>query len=142
MDPLTAIGLVSNILSFIDFGVQVVRGAREIYVSPSGLKDDNRSTEAIAREMKRFSAKLIPPDDEAAFSGEAKQLCILARECEDLSQQLLELLEKVKPRSQSKFHSLLAAGKHQYYEKKKSELGRRLDECRNQLELQLGFLTR
>lgn len=36
MDPLTAIGLASNILSFIDFGVKLTAAAYEVYGSADG----------------------------------------------------------------------------------------------------------
>ena len=142
MDPLTAIGLVSNILSFIDFSVEIVRGAREIYESGSGVLEENRSQEAIAKEVKRFSSKLIPPDD-TALAGEDKALCVLAKECEALSRQLLDLLEKVKPKDpKSKTQSLRAAWKTKANKPKMMDLERRLDNCRGQLQLQIGSMTR
>ena len=55
MDPFTAIGLASNILSFIDFSAQLINGAREIYDSTSGTTEDNKSREAIVSEMNNFS---------------------------------------------------------------------------------------
>jgi len=54
MDPFTAIGLASNILSFIDFSAQLINGAREIYDSTTGTTEDNKSRESIVNEMKFF----------------------------------------------------------------------------------------
>ncbi|KAH8893882.1 hypothetical protein GQ53DRAFT_605657, partial [Thozetella sp. PMI_491] len=80
MDPLTAIGLVSNILSFISFGADLLKGAAEVYNSSSGTLENNRSREVVMRQMREFSSKLLAPDD-SNFVGGDKQLCILAEEC-------------------------------------------------------------
>ena len=84
MDPFTAIGLASNILSFIDFSAQLINGAQEIYDSASGTTGGNKSREAIVSEMNNFSLKLLPPDD-SQLSGDEKALCRLAAECNILS---------------------------------------------------------
>ncbi len=146
MDPLSAIGLASNIISFIDYGAKVVSGAIDIYGSSSGLTRDARSTETVVSEMRSFSSKLKAPDD-AALSGDEKALCRLAVECEDLSSQIIALVEKVRPQSRaggrvSKRASLLAGLKSKWYESDKRRLEERLSHCRAQLGLQLNYLTR
>lgn len=141
MDALSAIGLVSNIVQLVDFSSRIIHGAYEIYVSSTGATEENHSLEATIKEMKNFSVKLAQKD--ALKSGEERAVGRLADECRILSTQILELLEKVKPKDvSSKRQSLWAALKNKYHEKEKIELERRLDGCRSQLELQLGFLTR
>jgi hypothetical protein len=142
MDPLTAIGLASNILSFIDFSAQLINGAREIYDSTTGATEDNKSREAIVSEMKKFSSKLLPPDD-SQLSGDEKALCRLAAECNILSGQILDLLGKIKPKDpKSRSQSFWAALKNKVHEKEKLELEKRLENCRGQLELQLNYWMR
>lgn len=142
MDPLTAIGLASNILSFIDIGIKVVSGAIEIYESPSGDSSGNRSTKTVVTEMRHFASKLQPPDD-SQLTGDEKALCTLARECDDLAKQIIALAEKAKPRGRkSKSASLLAAVRTKWYESDSRKLEERLDHCRAQLGLQLNHLTR
>jgi hypothetical protein len=142
MDPFTAIGLASNILSFIDFSAQLINGAREIYDSTAGTTEDNKSREAIVSEMKIFSSKLLPPDD-SQLSGDEKALCRLAAECNILSSQILDLLGKIKPKDpKSKSQSFWAALKNKVHEKEKLELEKRLENCRSQLELQLNYWMR
>src|SRR4051794_29327999 len=97
MEPLVALGLVSNILSFIDFSMKLLRGTREIHGSLSGTLEENSSRELVAREMKKFSSKLLAPDA-SNLIGEDKELCMLAAECRALSSQLADLLEKIKPK--------------------------------------------
>jgi hypothetical protein len=54
MDPLVAIGLVSNILSFINFSKDLLCGAGEIHGSLSGTLEENRSREVVVGVMKKI----------------------------------------------------------------------------------------
>ena len=142
MDPLTAIGLASNILSFIDFGFEVVSIAKDIHGSPTGKSEDGRNIEAVVKQMRAFSALLQPPDD-AQLAGGDKALCALATECSGVSDEILRLLEKIRPKDpKSKSSSLAAAFKTKWYEGELRKLGERLDHSRAQLTLQLDYLTR
>jgi hypothetical protein len=142
MDPLTAIGLVSNIVAFIDLGTKLLKGAREVRASLPGTTEENRSREVLVDEIKAFSSKLLAPDD-TGFVGRDKQLCNLAEECRILSTQLIELLGKIKARDpKSKRESVWLSVKNRYYEKDRQDLEQRLDSCQTQLGLQLNFLIR
>jgi hypothetical protein len=142
MDPFTAIGFASSILSFIDFSSKVVTGAIEIYGSDSRNTNEGRSSEAIVVEMRRFVAKLQPPKDSKLTESE-KALCKLAVECDSLAEQILSLLEKVKAKNRkSKGSSLVAAIKAKMYDGDRRRLEEHLNYCRAQLGLQLNDLTR
>ncbi|KAF4472943.1 P-loop containing nucleoside triphosphate hydrolase [Fusarium albosuccineum] len=112
MDPLTAIGLASNIIAFIDFSAKVISGAVEIHETFSGdsagLTEGNRSTLTVATEMKHLASKLQPPD-QTQLTGDDKALCALAKECEGLSSQITALLEKVKAQGKKSRRSSLKA---------------------------------
>lgn len=142
MDPLTAIGLVGNVLAFIDFSVGLLKGAREIHSSPDGTLKENQSRETVVRETKRFSL-LLQSHDGSPGNVEDAGISSLVRECHDISTKLLALFEKTRPEDGgSKRQSLLSALKSKIYEKDRDELEVRLAHCRGQLELQLSFLTR
>jgi hypothetical protein len=142
MDPLTAIGLVSNILTFVDFSTKLLQGAKEIHDSLSGTLEANRSTKVVMKQMKIFSSNLLAPNA-SSLIGNDKELCNIAAECRTLSSQLIDLLEKVKPKDhKSKGQSLWSALKNKVHEKEKRDIEQRLDYCRGQLGLQLDFLTR
>lgn len=142
MDPITAIGFAANILSFIDYGAKVIAGAIEIYDSTSGTTEECRISETIMTEMRQFTAKLQPPAN-AHLTGEERALCRLAAECASLAKQILDLLEKAKPKSRkSKASSLFAGLKAKMYEGERRRLEEQLSCCRAQLDLQLNFLTR
>jgi hypothetical protein len=142
MDPFAAIGLASNIISFVDYSTKIVNGAREIYDSTSGMTQENKSLESIVSEMKELSSKLLPHTGSARSENE-EALCRIAAECNIISDHILEHLSKTKPKdSKSKRDVLFAAVKNKFREKERLELEKRLANCRSQLDLQLNFLTR
>ena len=142
MDPLTAIGLVSNILSFIDFSARLLKGAKEVHDSQHGVLEENRNRETIMREMQRMSTRMsVPESPEKA--DEVPSLRILAGECRQLSTQLMFLLEKIKPDdSSSKAQSILSAIRNKVYDSERESLEATLNDCRAQLHLELSNLTR
>ena len=142
MDPITAIGFAANILTFIDYSAKVIAGAIEIYDSASSTTEECRSCETVVTEMRRFAAKLQPPEN-AQLSGEERALCNLATECASLAKQIVDLLEKIKPKSRkSKASSFYAGLKTKMYEGERRRLEEQLSHCRAQLDLQLSYLTR
>jgi hypothetical protein len=142
MDPLTAIGLASAIVQFVDYSTKIIHGAKEIYDSATGSTEENQSLEHVVIEMQHLSQKLDhsqngqETDDERALSR-------LAAECKSLSDQILGLLTSVKPKHvKSKGQAVWAALKNKLNEREKQALQKRLEYCRSQLELQLNFLMR
>jgi len=142
MDPMTAVSLASAIVQFIDYSTKLVDAASDIHRSASGTSLENQNIEFVVSEVKALSLRLDPPrtgqptDDEQA-------LCRLAAECRILSGQILDLLEKIKPKNpKSKRQSVWSAIKTMWNDREMKELGQRLQNCRSQLELQLNFLMR
>ncbi|CAG8955159.1 hypothetical protein HYFRA_00007175 [Hymenoscyphus fraxineus] len=114
MDPFTAIGLASNIISFLDYGVKTIHSAREIYDSSTGMTEKSSHLESIATKMKQFASNLVAPENSAKDQSE-NDLCDLALECRLISMKIIKLLEKLKARdSNSKFQSLIAGVKTKY----------------------------
>lgn len=142
MDPLSAIGLASNILSFISFSTGLLKTAKHIHDSSNGTLDENRSRETVVREMKQLSARLLNPGA-TGCSDVSSALQALAQECQGISTQLISLLERIKPKEPASIsQSIWAALRSQIYEKDIEDLEVRLANCRSQLELQLNFLSR
>ena len=142
MDPLTALGLAANIIQLVDYSTKVINGAREIYGSASGITEEHRSLQSIVIQMKELSSKLLPTTG-TSRSDDEEAVCRVAAECNIISDQILELLGKIKPKnSKSKHQVALAAVKNKFREKGRSELEKRLVNCRSQLELHLNVLTR
>ncbi|KAK4212618.1 hypothetical protein QBC37DRAFT_441338 [Rhypophila decipiens] len=141
MDPVTAIGLASGILSFVTFSSKLINGAIKIHNTEDGRLDDNRTLELVVEEMRRLSERLLTGDD-SRLACEDNGLRLLARECHNLSKELIALLKRLKPKdATSKTQSLWSAVKNVTHDKEKVELEQKLERCRSQLELQITFLT-
>jgi hypothetical protein len=63
MDPITAINLVSSIISFVAFGKDLVKGAIKIHESQNGYLKENQNREFVADEIRRFNVILQSSDE-------------------------------------------------------------------------------
>ena len=104
MDPVTAIGLSAGILQLVDYGTKLFMTAYQTYKSAKGETDENKHIEKLTADLKLVAESLkqnasgisgSPSDDELA-------LLALARQSENIAQELLDILEKVKRKSKSK----------------------------------------
>ncbi|KAI1274683.1 hypothetical protein F5Y07DRAFT_372524 [Xylaria sp. FL0933] len=87
MDPVTALGLASNIYTFVEVGFKVVRQYRDFRRNHLYETRDNAERRIIAEELRNVSGGLIadgPPS-----------LTVLGGECSGLCNELLELLDKL-----------------------------------------------
>ncbi|KAI0811519.1 hypothetical protein GGR55DRAFT_678339 [Xylaria sp. FL0064] len=136
MDPFSAIGFASNILSFIDFGWKVITEAREIYNSASGTTSGNQTLETTTQDVKGLCAAIT-----AHSVASADDLQQIAQECKRVADELLAVLRKsTLPKHASKrlakCRSLLIAARKQF---DKGEL----DAISNRLQhLQIQLVTR
>ena len=58
MDPLSAIGLASNVVQFVDFASRLISTGTEVYESVSGVTDRTLELERIYKNLSSFSLKL------------------------------------------------------------------------------------
>jgi hypothetical protein len=141
MDPVTAVGLASAIISFVPLGINLLKNAREIRDSVDGSLERNQTRKAIVEEMQAVSRRLRPAD-RTLIAPEQKGLYDLALKCYELSQQILELLGKIKPKPQSSFSVYRSAFRAWSKESEIKDLEKRLDDCRSQLSLGLVDLSK
>ncbi|KAI8295087.1 hypothetical protein K4K56_000211 [Colletotrichum sp. SAR 10_98] len=138
MDPLTALGLVANIVPFIEIAAKVIKTAKEIHDSESGGLNDNINLEKYATQLNQHYSNLLAPDFPDLIVDD-KELCILAAECQKLADDLLDVLERIKPADRSsKWQSLKSAAKNLWRATDKEMLEKRLELCRSQIEAQLN----
>jgi hypothetical protein len=139
MDPLTAIGLASNILTFVDIATKVVTGTHEVYTSATGATSENAQIETITSDLRDAADDL-----NVEVSGKGKHeraLKDLAAKCEKLSEELLEILGGLGVSgTQSKRKSLMVVIKSMRKEGKIAGMEKRLVEYRSQILLRLTML--
>lgn len=137
MDPVSAIGIVSAALSFVTFSTSLVKGAIQIHDATQSDQAGSRSRESVIAEMQRFSDSLYPQASTAVGGGD---LLRLASHCREVSDRLLALLTKLKPKNpSSKSQTFRAAIRSKMHESSIDELEASLDACRSQLHLELTY---
>ena len=144
MDPFTAIGLAGNIITFLDFGYNVLSKAKNIRRSASGASSANASLKSMTQRLHDVASALQGSGAGAVMSSQEQSLAQLATECHELSADLLKILETLRAKDPSKRSAFKAAlretvGQRKYEAK---ELETRLDRCRQQLTIELTSLTR
>lgn len=91
--------------------------------------------------MEGFSQKLLPLKA-ANLSRDEQDLHGLAAECRNLAGDITSLLNRLKPKRKSWRHSMMSAAKNMWHEIEIDDLQHRLDNCRNQLNLQLNYVMK
>jgi hypothetical protein len=103
MDPLTALGLASNIVQFVDFSGKLISATHEIYTSASGARNENVELESLAQNLKHLANQACPLQTTIMVVGKEDELLRdLGKQCVELSDELVSILEKLKAKSGSK----------------------------------------
>lgn len=135
MDPLTAIGLVSNILQFLSFGHELLSSAKDVFNSPQGVTKEVQQLKILIQDVQERSKTVgtaLNGDTEAASSIKE-----IASECESVADQLMKQLDSFQVKRTGLARKLEAIrvtgrflwGKNEVYEMKARlfELEHRLD---------------
>jgi hypothetical protein len=106
MDPITAVGFAASILTFIEFGYEIVTGTLEI--AKSGSTSENIHVSVVIGDLHEVVKSLSPPPSNSstiplgnlpgkssAMSGHERALERLAEKCQELSNELVTLLENL-----------------------------------------------
>ncbi|GFN19674.1 uncharacterized protein AtWU_09479 [Aspergillus tubingensis] len=127
MDPLTAVGLASNIISFVDFTTQVISRCEELYRSASGATAENLELEDLATNIRRLA-------EETQSTKEDEILKSLSSQCISVSDELIALLNSVKVKSDRRgWASIHQALKSVWKQSDIDDLQQRLNQIQAQL---------
>jgi hypothetical protein len=148
MAELVALGLASNVVQFVDFGIKLFSESREIYKSAHGFGGSDLELEVVATDLHRLTANLIPSADPSAntnaLSKEEIELQKLAALCHKLADELLALLDdlKVKGLNRRKWQSFKQALRHAKKQGKIQNLEKRLNNFQKEIGLNLLAILR
>ncbi|KAI9660684.1 MAG: hypothetical protein M1821_010036 [Bathelium mastoideum] len=133
MDPLSAIGLASNIIGFVEFTSKLVSGAYEIYSSTARMTDEHADLTKVIEDVHvvtrrlGYSAAPAVTDDEAALIG-------LIEECRKLSEDLIRALQRLQTKNpRSKRESLHIAWRAMREKSNLESLEKRIDRYRREI---------
>ncbi|KAK8103282.1 hypothetical protein PG984_016428 [Apiospora sp. TS-2023a] len=90
MEAFAAFGFATNIVSFVDFVWKLLATANETYSSGSGVVGDAQFLDKITSNVQQHAERV------AAAQSSTPQLRDLARECDEVAQDLLKILGKMR----------------------------------------------
>jgi len=141
-EPLTIIGLASNIISFVDFGFKLVSEAKNVRDSLHGTTPEINELEQTLARVQRLSAQL---QSEAVtgpqqLSQDEKDILGTVNECNALAKDIAKRTKNLKVRDNARF-KLLEYGKvalsEIFHTKEIEDLRRRLDKVEQRLRFNI-----
>jgi hypothetical protein len=134
MEALAIIGLVGNIVQFVDFSGKLISKSTELYRSSEGALAENIDIEMATNHLVLLNSKL---KDAAAATGDSA-LENLCKSCNTAAEKLLAALAKVKVNGQQqKWKSMRKALRSVWSKEEIGELERRLSKFREELNLHI-----
>ncbi|KAF6830629.1 hypothetical protein CPLU01_07212 [Colletotrichum plurivorum] len=129
-----AAGLASSILAFIEVSYKITKGAYEIYTSVSGSTEEHVHVVNVISDLERASGRLAAP------GRVDSELASLSYQCRALSQELLDLLQKLQVKDKNVLRSFCVAFASARKQKEIASIEKRLDQYRQQILLRLTVL--
>jgi hypothetical protein len=134
MDPMTALGLVGNIVQLVDFSWKLISKSTELYKTGESALVGAPVIEAATVDLKLLSAKLR---DDARLVGDAQiQVC---ESCQDVTDKLLRALKSISGDNKRQiWTSVRKALKTVMKKAEIDEMDRRLAGIRHELNLRIA----
>lgn len=149
MDPLTALGLASNVFSFVSFASGLIKGTLEIRASATGCNIDITRLDAVCEQLKDLCDGLqscsehkisgaLAEDHVAKVFIAVKSLCVV---CKADGDELLRITKTLRTKngSKGKWDSSIVALKKAWEKSSIDELEERLS--RTQVAMTLHICT-
>ena len=150
MDPLSALGLASNIVQLVQFVGAVISDSHEVCSSADGALQRNSMLEEVAQNLAEMNSELMRSQRSMSswfmsLSPAERQLKNLCEECDVVSRELLAKLDTLKVRSRSRYKrwdSFRQALKSMWNEGELRALEKRLEGIRTRLDTNLLICLR
>jgi hypothetical protein len=138
MDPLPALGLASNIVQFVDFTCKLISTTRELQLSQFGTKVEYMELQSITRNIQQLARQACPRDSPYSTikSKNDETLRELSSQCQEVSEELLSVLESLSVRGMMKherWESFYQALRSEWNKEYIEDLQLRLDRISHQL---------
>ncbi|KAF8847365.1 hypothetical protein BDZ45DRAFT_637097, partial [Acephala macrosclerotiorum] len=140
MDPLTALGLASNVIQLISFTSDLVSKSRKIYKSADRGLVENLELETIARSLRDLRNDLSLPsaDENTPLSKTDHQILEICESCAEVSRELFDVIQGLKVQGDHKrWSSFREALNSVWKEEAIEKLAKRLERYRSQLDTTL-----
>ncbi|KAK1840554.1 hypothetical protein CCHR01_16828 [Colletotrichum chrysophilum] len=140
MTPVEIIGLVSAVITFIDFAAENIAIAQEIGKSGTAAKTENAELEKRVGLLQKQIDNVRQSTNGSKNDIHVVELLNLADEYHDLTTKLLTLLSELK--STKKRHVVWKSVKNLYKKNEKEGLQKDLEYCLRRIQLQMMQVTR
>jgi Fungal N-terminal domain of STAND proteins len=141
MDPVSALGVASATVQFLDYASKLLAGTIKVYKSSDDTTGANKDLKAIAENLHSLNQRVIiskplkATSPTTEFDGaEIEQLCIA---CNQVAVELIEAIEKLQKRDGSLWASFRIALKTMWSEGEINSLQQRVDGYRQQISLHI-----
>lgn len=131
-------GLVSSIITFVDFSWTIVRGTYDVYHSASGATEENVHIGNVIEDLRDVTGKIST--DMHGQDEQEKALLKLGQQCHSLSSDLANILRKLTTKRRSGLQSLNIMLRSLIKANEVREIEKRLSEYRGQIILRLDLL--
>lgn len=132
-------GLVSSIITFVDFSWTIVRGTYDIHSSTSGATEENVHIGNVMQDLRDVTQKMRT--DIPGHSDHERALLELEHQCRGLSSDLAAMLQKLTVKRRSGLQSLNTMLRTLIKEKEVREIEKRLGHYREQMILRLNLIV-
>ncbi|KAF8242595.1 hypothetical protein K440DRAFT_638874 [Wilcoxina mikolae CBS 423.85] len=131
LDPLSTVGLVSNIVQFVDFASKILSKSRQLCLSADGVLSENVDTESVTQHLLDLPTGLQGGAGDPAL----EKLCL---SCNEVAEELLCVLGKLKVEGKNgTWKSLRKALKSMRSKEEIEEIEKRLAAFREELSLHI-----
>ncbi len=134
MDPLSALGVASNVVQLVGFAWTVVSETNRLAKSASGLSADNETLEKIAADTIRLNNAIVVSDNISP------ELATLAAEAKDVAARLQSLIEELRLSKKSRWRALAAVSKDAWAKDKTDALSQTLMRLQTQITAHIQYL--
>lgn len=154
MDPVSAVGIASAVVSFIEFTGSLILTTSKVYRSRDGILPEASSLEQVCKTLHELSTKLQAhggsalgeggPSHHQAAHQDVSALVKLSAECKDDCEKLLDSLQELQTQAGQNrlWGSVKVAFKSMLKEKEIERIEGRLQRAQKIMTLHLGNILR
>ncbi|KAK4446194.1 hypothetical protein QBC34DRAFT_412097 [Podospora aff. communis PSN243] len=149
MEPLSALGVATSVVQFVDFSSKLISGTFEIYKSAGGELGRNSAIETLTKQLvglsERLEASLAESSSSSSSNSNSNTLASrspneqdlhqLCRECNGAASELLGALARLRGQPQNVWSSFRHALRTLWTEDQIDSLQRRVDRFREQISM-------
>lgn len=141
MDPISAVGFASSVLTFVDFSATLVRGTYELY--QSGTTRDNAHITNVLEDLRQATKELSSRDALDMKDQHQRALASLSEKCLQLSEELAAILDDLQIKGKNrKWKSVKSAWMNITKQSTITSMEKKLAEYRTEIILRLNLMTR